>query len=129
MKNLSNLCLFNRDELLLLRLDKIAFVEAAKHYSYAHYISGEMLRLPVGITEFVNIAKSRLPHRYTPFAVLGKAFVINMNYVHTVSIKEGNIYFFDHATGKGLKACPPKEKLRSLKKKFANAYNPEQSGK
>ena len=75
-----DLNLSNRDELFLVRLDKVMFFEADDHYTLIQYASGGKFMVPFNLSNILD-RLSEAPQ----FVRVGRSYIINLEYLHHIN--------------------------------------------
>ena len=81
------LCLNSRDELLIIDLTKIAFLQSNGNYTNMQYIKGETHLLTIGITKVEEYIRQVWPaDQPSPFIRLGRRLLINQTYLTEINM-------------------------------------------
>lgn len=93
------ICINNRDEMVMLFVDNIAYIMADGNYTRICYISGLSTVLSVGISKTEHM----LSGCYTdgvvcPFVRLGRSVIVNQMYLSGVNLLKQNLVLSDCMT-------------------------------
>ncbi len=89
------LCLNSRDELLIIDLTKIAFLQSNGNYTNMQYIKGETHLLTIGITKVEEYIRQVWPaDQPSPFIRLGRRLLINQTYLTEINMLKQRITLF-----------------------------------
>ena len=93
------LCLNSRDELLIIDLTKIAFLQSNGNYTNMQYIKGETHLLTIGITKVEEYIRQVWPaDQPSPFIRLGRRLLINQTYLTEINMLKQRITLSDIET-------------------------------
>lgn len=93
---MKKLCLNSRDELVVLNLDAVAYMEADGNYSNVYTIEGMKIMLGLGIGKLEQaIAAAYSPGAGSPFIRLGRSHIINQNFLFRINISKQKIILSD----------------------------------
>lgn len=93
------LCLNSRDELLIIDLTKIAFLQSNGNYTNMQYIKGETHLLTIGITKVGEYIRQVWPaDQPSPFIRLGRRLLINQTYLTEINMLKQRITLSDRET-------------------------------
>lgn len=86
-ENTMKLCLNSRDELYMLDLDKVAYIEASGNYSRIVYVEGMQIVVTLGLSKVEELIKqSMVKTAISPFVRLGRSYIINQNYLTHINV-------------------------------------------
>lgn len=101
------LCLNSRDELLIIDLAKIAFLQANGNYTRMQYIKGETHLLTIGISKVEEFIRQVWPaDQPSPFIRLGRSILINQTYLTEINILKQRITLSDREKNNYTLAIP-----------------------
>lgn len=84
---MSKLCINTRDELVVISLDRIAYIKAEGNYAKITYIGGMQLLVSLGIGKLEElIRKSCNLGEKSSFVRIGRSYLINQVFVQSISI-------------------------------------------
>ena len=77
----------NRDELVIIDLEQIAYVKADGNYINIAYMGGAKATLSVGLTNFETLIRNTYRER-CPFVRLGRSIIINQLFLYDVNVSK-----------------------------------------
>lgn len=90
------LCLNSRDELVVIDLEKVAFLQANGNYTHFIYMGGQKTMVSLGLTKVEEYLKKVLPKdKPSPFVRMGRSLIINQRYLCQISILKQKIILSD----------------------------------
>lgn len=93
---MNKLLINSRDELLILTLDKVAFMRADGNYTEVYYIEGQKMVVSLGLSKLEQMVKQVSEVSKTArFVRLGRSLIINQSYLVTVSVTKQKIVLSD----------------------------------
>lgn len=119
---MNKLCLNSRDELLIILLDKVAYLQAQGNYTELCYIDGEKILLSMGLSKFEQyLAKSLPTDKRSPFIRIGRSLIINQLYLSGINLLKQKIKLSDY-NGHTYFLPVPKPLLKLYKEKINQYY-------
>lgn len=116
------LCLTSRDDLLIIDLEKIAFLQANGNYTHLNYIAGDTNLLTVGLSKIEEYIRRSWPADIqSPFVRLGRSLIINQKFLCGISVLKQKITLSDNE-GHSYTLNVPKPLLKEYKEKINNLY-------
>ncbi len=93
---MNKLLLNSRDELLILNLDKVAFMRADGNYTEVYYIEGQKMMVSLGLTKLEQLVRQVSDVAKTSkFVRLGRSLIINQSFLVSVSVAKQKIVLSD----------------------------------
>lgn len=93
---MKKICINNRDELIMLLVDNIAYILADGNYTKIVYITGMQVTLSLGITKVEKIISDSYPAAtICPFVRLGRSVIINQRYLYNINILKHRLQLTD----------------------------------
>lgn len=93
---MKKICINNRDELIMLLVDNIAYILADGNYTKIVYITGMQVILSIGITKVEKIISDSYPSSSVcPFVRLGRSVVINQRYLYNINLLKHRLQLTD----------------------------------
>lgn len=93
---MKRLCLNSRDELVVLDLDEVAYMEADGNYSNVFTMKGMKIMLAMGIGKLEAIVAAAFsPGKGSPFIRLGRSYIINQNYLFRINLSKQKLILSD----------------------------------
>lgn len=98
MKMEEYLFINSRDEFLRLNIHQIVYLEADGNYT--NIISANKLKSVVSMTlgKMQNLLSEKLKEKASVFARVGKRYIINLNYIHSINILHQKLILSDEHT-------------------------------
>lgn len=90
------LCINSRDELFVLDLDKVAYIQASGNYSRIVYIGGMQMMITLGLSKLEGMIKIIVPKdRRSPFVRLGRSLLVNQTYLTHINVLKQRLTLSD----------------------------------
>lgn len=109
-----------RDEMIKVRLERVAYFEADANYCHVVFINGAKATL---LTSLVNIEKL-LTERFNGdnpmFIRIGKKYIVNRQYIFQINIPRQRLILTDYITAGVLEISISKDALKNLKELYTN---------
>ena len=109
----NTLCLGSHDELYLLDLDRILFLEADDHYTNVQYATGTRFMVPFGLSKVEAAITEHRPDEVKRMMRLGRRYIVNLERVFRINTIKSTLFLFDDL-GNNVPIQIPKPVLRSL---------------
>ena len=91
------LCINSRDELFVLDLDKVAYIQASGNYSRIVYIGGMQMMITLGLAKLEGMIKMIVPKdRRSPFVRLGRSLLVNQTYLTHINVLKQRLTLSDN---------------------------------
>lgn len=91
------LCINSRDELFVLDLDKVAYIQASGNYSRIVYIGGMRMMITLGLSKLEGMIKMIVPKdRRSPFVRLGRSLLVNQTYLTHINVLKQRLTLSDN---------------------------------
>ena len=91
------LCINSRDELFVLDLDKVAYIQASGNYSRIAYIGGMQMMITLGLSKLEGMIKMIVPKdRRSPFVRLGRSLLVNQTYLTHINVLKQRLTLSDN---------------------------------
>lgn len=100
------------DEIYLINLDKVLYMQADDHYTEIHYASGMHFLVPFGLVK-IEAQLADLGEEHSHLTRLGRKYIVNMRRVFRISTVKENIFLTDDL-GNNITLHIPKPVLRTL---------------
>lgn len=92
---MSKICLNTRDELMVIDLDQLAYLESDGNYTNMQMISGQKSLLSLGIGKLEMVLKTAGTGAANMFIRLGRKLIINQKYVFQISVPRQKLVLSD----------------------------------
>ena len=123
MQQTSNLCLSAHDELYIVHLDRVLYMQAEDHYTHVYYTSGTTFMVPYGLGQ-VEEAVRQNDGQGNTLLRLGRKYIINTSRIFRISTIRDTLYLSDdHGNHVALHIAKPI--LRSLINSMKKADAPD----
>ena len=109
-----------RDEMIKVRLERVAYFEADSNYCHVVFINGAKATL---LTSLVNIEKlltERFNGDNAMFIRIGKKYIVNRQYIFQINIPRQRLILTDYITPGVLEISLSKDALKNLKELYTN---------
>ena len=118
------LCINSRDELIIIDLEKVAYLRAQGNYTELMYIEGQSMLLTLGLSRLETMIRDSMPKdRPGIFARMGRSLIINQRFLTRISVLNQKLVLSDR--GKNSYTLQvPKDLLKGYKKAVAQAFAP-----
>ncbi len=91
------MCINSRDELFVLDLDKVAYIQASGNYSRIVYIGGMQMMITLGLSKLEEMIKMIVPKdRRSPFVRLGRSLLVNQTYLTHINVLKQRLTLSDN---------------------------------
>lgn len=91
------MCINSRDELFVLDLDKVAYIQASGNYSRIVYIGGMQMMITLGLSKLEGMIKMIAPKdRRSPFVRLGRSLLVNQTYLTHINVLKQRLTLSDN---------------------------------
>ena len=91
------MCINSRDELFVLDLDKVAYIQASGNYSRIVYIGGMQMMITLGLSKLEGMIKMIVPKdRRSPFVRLGRSLLVNQTYLTHINVLKQRLTLADN---------------------------------
>lgn len=91
------MCINSRDELFVLDLDKVAYIQASGNYSRIVYIGGMQMMITLGLSKLEGMIKMIVPKdRRGPFVRLGRSLLVNQTYLTHINVLKQRLTLSDN---------------------------------
>ena len=119
------LCINSRDEMFVLDLDKVAYMQANGNYTRIVYYEGMQTMVTLGLSKIEELLKMTIPKgERSPFVRLGRSHIINQDYLTHINVLKQRLTLSDcrsHTLVLGI----PKALLKAYKDMLRNRQAPE----
>lgn len=119
---MAQICYNSRDELLVVDLDQVAYIQAGGNYTLIVYITGQKETITAGISKVeLMIAKAYERGISSPFVRIGRSVIINLHYLRRINVLKNNVLLGD-VNHQSLQLAIPKSLIRGFKEYIENKY-------
>ena len=93
---ITKLTLNTRDELLVIDLEQVAYLQADGNYTQIHYMAGERLTVSLGLAKMEALLAGAFPAgQRSPFYRLGRSLIVNQRYLQNISLPRQKLVLSD----------------------------------
>ena len=93
---MKKICLNNRDEMIMLFVDNIAYIMADGNYTKIFYIGGMTTVLSFGISKVETlVSASYADGEVSPFVRLGRSVIINQWFLYDINVLKQHLVLSD----------------------------------
>lgn len=93
---MKKICLNNRDEMIMLFVDNIAYIMADGNYTKICYIGGMITVLSFGISKVETlVSASYADGEVSPFVRLGRSVIINQWFLYDINVLKQHLVLSD----------------------------------
>lgn len=122
---MAKLCLNSRDELIIVDIDKVAFLQANGNYTHIVYLEGLKMMISLGLSKIEEMLKAAFPkNKPSPFVRIGRSLIINQTYLCQIHVLKQQLILSDfgkhHYT-----LSVPKQLLKSYRELIKHKYTPK----
>ena len=108
----NNLLLGAHDELYIIDLDRVLYMQADDHYTDVHYMSGGHFLVPFGLVK-IEAAIATMPEARSAMMRLGRKYIVNTRRIFRINTVTELLYLSD-SSGDNVSLHISKPVLRSL---------------
>lgn len=95
---MNKLCLNSRDELLMLDLDALAYLQANGNYTQVMYIASKGPLMSLGLSKLEAYIRAALPAGdRLPLVRLGRSLLVNQSFLVQISVTSQKLVLSDNA--------------------------------
>ncbi len=111
------ICINSRDELCIIDLEKIAYLQADGNYTRIVYINNQRAVVSLGITNIKEIIEQAQGAIENPrFIRLGRSIIINHNYLFSLNVLKQKIILSDGSQNMAIPLSISKNLLKEYKR-------------
>lgn len=124
-KTMLKLCVNSRDELFVIDLDKVAYIQASGNYSRIVYIGGMQLMITLGLSKIEEMIKMTVPKdRRSSFVRLGRSLMVNQAFLSHINVLKQRLTLCDNQEHQHMLEVP-KTLLKAYKDLIRNSFAEE----
>lgn len=113
------LCINNRDEMVMIPIDNIAYILAEGNYTKICYLGGMQTMLSLGISKVETMIGDTFAGSTSPFIRLGRSLIINQIYLYDINLLKQTLTLSD-CKKSTVHLKLPKPLLKKYKDLFSN---------
>ncbi len=109
-----------RDEMIKVKLDRVAYFEADSNYCHVVFINGAKATLLTSLVNIESLLTERFKGDNPMFIRIGKRYIVNKQYVFQINIQRQKLILSDYIIPNVLEISISKEALKNLKQLYSN---------
>lgn len=109
-----------RDEMVKVRLDRVAYFEADSNYCHVVFINGAKSTLLTSLVNIEGLLSERFRGDDALFIRIGKRYIVNRNYIFQINVLRQKLILTDYVSANVMELSISKEALRNLKLLYTN---------
>ncbi len=109
-----------RDELIKVKLDRVAYFEADSNYCHVVFINGARATLLTSLLNIEALLDGRFGGESPMFIRIGKRYIINRLFIFQINIPRQRLVLSDFASPAVFELSISKEALKNLKLLYSN---------
>lgn len=110
-----------RDELIKVKLERVAYFEADSNYCHVIFINGTKATILTSLINIENLLEERFKDNSSMFIRIGKRYIVNRQYIFQINIPRQKLVLADFSIPGVLEISISKEALKNLKQLYSNA--------
>lgn len=110
-----------RDEMIKVKLDRVAYFEADSNYCHVVFINGVRATLLTSLVNIETLLTERFKGDNPMFIRIGKRYIVSMQYIFQINIQRQKLILTDYITPSTLEISISKEALKNLKQLYTTA--------
>ncbi len=116
---MKKICINNRDEMIMIFVDNIAYIIADGNYTKVTYISGMQVVFSIGLARMEKIISDSFAEKSSPFVRLGRSVIINQRFIYDINLQKQTLQLSDNGNN-CLTLKLPKLLLKKYKATFTS---------
>ena len=109
-----------RDEMIKVRLERVAYFEADSNYCHVVFINGAKATLLTSLVNIEELLTERFKGENPLFIRIGKRFIVNRQYIFQINIPRQRLILTDYDSPAILEIAISKEALKNLKQLYTS---------
>lgn len=109
-----------RDELIKVKLERVAYCEADSNYCHVIFINGAKATILTSLINIENLLEERFKDNSSMFIRIGKRYIVNRQYIFQINIPRQKLVLSDFSIPGVLEISISKEALKNLKQLYSN---------
>ncbi len=104
---MNKLCLNSRDELLMIDLDQVAYLQASGNYTQIVYIAAKGPLVSLGLSKLEQYISGAWPaEQRSPLVRIGRSLIINQRFLVRINVVQQRLVLSDNAGHTHILAAP-----------------------
>lgn len=108
-----------RDELIRVKLDRVAYFEADSNYCHVVFINGAKATLLTSLVNIETLLTEQFKGDNPMFIRIGKRYIVSMQYIFQINVQRQKLVLSDFVVPNTLEVSISKEALRNLKQLYS----------
>ena len=104
-----------RDELVKVRLERVAYFEADANYCHVVFINGAKATLLTSLVNIEKLLSEQFKETASVFIRIGKKVIVNSRFIFQINIQRQRLVLTDFLTQNVMELAISKEALKNLK--------------
>ncbi len=109
-----------RDEMIKVRLERVAYFEADSNYCHVFFINGAKATLLTSLVNIETLLTERFKGDNPMFIRIGKRYIVNKQYIFQINIPRQKLTLTDYLTPGVMDISISKDALKNLKLLYTN---------
>lgn len=109
-----------RDEMIKVKLERVAYFEADSNYCHVSFINGAKATLLTSLINIEQLLAERFQEDSPMFIRIGKKYIVNKNYIFQINIQRQRLILSDYVSPSIQEISVSKEALKNLKQLYSN---------
>lgn len=110
-----------RDEMIKVKLDRVAYFEADSNYCHVVFINGAKATLLTSLVNIETLLAERFIGDNPMFIRIGKRYIVSKQYIFQINTQRQKLILSDFITLGVLEISVSKEALKNLKQLYSNS--------
>lgn len=107
-----------RDEMIKVKLGRVAYFEADSNYCHVVFINGLRATLLTSLVNIEELLNGRFQGDNPMFIRIGKKYIVNRQYIFQINIPRQRLILSDYLSPNPLEISISKEALKNLKQLY-----------
>ena len=108
----------SRDELVRVRLERVAYFEADSNYCHLTLINGTRVTLLTSLLNIEKVLSDKFGKEASIFVRIGKKFIVNTRFIFQINVLRQKLILSDFTNPGVLELSISKDALKNLKKLY-----------
>ena len=109
-----------RDEMIQVRLERVAYFEADSNYCHVVFINGAKATLLTSLVNIEELLVERFKGDNPMFIRIGKKYIVNRQYIFQINVPRQKLIMTDYVTHGVMEISISKDALKNLKLLYTN---------
>lgn len=110
-----------RDEMIKVKLDRVAYFEADSNYCHVVFINGAKATLLTSLVNIETLLAERFIGDNPMFIRIGKRYIVSKQYIFQINTQRQKLILSDFITPVVMEISVSKEALKNLKQLYSNS--------